>query len=343
MPCGRHLTAREKQQIYFNYIIDKRSVLDIYFSIFGADVNLISYRRLREICSQLDKASDAEIDVFLNSPDLRKMYAGRKQKLNGPQTATILDIVAANRSLTLKEVRNDYLQQWYDDIDGHFLSESTVWRTFKRERLSHRILETRNILQSPEEQNEYLANIRHVDPSRIVDIDGMSQSRTDFKARHGWAPINDEDCVRMQITIHNRSFAVHAAYTQYGFLAWEIFEGTVNQFDVTHFIEHHLAPYLRDDSFCIIDNAANQRTELVRGALRLFFNDLYLYSPAYTPEFKPVERGFSLVKTFIRKHDCPEYAANPVALIQRAFQAYSIDGEFANSGIASLLFIICNS
>jgi hypothetical protein len=331
MPCGRHLSAREKQQIYFNYIIDRRPVREIFLSIFSADVNLISFRRLREICSYLDKASDLQIDVFLNTSNVRKMFAGRKRILNAAQTVTILDIVSANRNQTIKEVRDEYLQQWFDDIDEHTLSESTVWRTFKREHLSHRIMEARNMLQSPEEQNNFLANIRHVDPSRIVDIDGMSQNRNDFKARHGWAPINDEDCVRMQITIHSRSFAVHAAYTQFGFLAWEIFEGAVNQYHVTHFMEHHLAPFLREDSFCIIDNATNQRTGMVRAALRLFFNDLYLYSPAYTPEFKPIERGFSLVKTFIRKHDCPACAANPVALIQRAFEAYSIEGEFSSS------------
>jgi len=182
------------------------------------------------------------------------------------------------------------------------------------------------MLQSPEQQIIFLDNIRHVHPSRIVDIDGMSQSHKDFKAKYGWGP-QDEDCVRMQITIHNRSFAVHAAYCEDGFKAYVVYEGTVTQREVAHFIEHHLSPFLREDSFCIIDNASNQRTEMVRACLDLYFRGLYLYSPAYTPEFKPIERGFSLIKAYIRKHDCPEYAADPVALIHEAFRVYSVTGE----------------
>ncbi len=102
------------------------------------------------------------------------------------QTTSMLDIIAANRNQTVKQVRDQYMELWFDDIDASMISESLVYRTFKRERLSHRILETRNMLQNPQQQMEFLDGIRHVDPARIIDIDGMAQSRKDFIARYGW-------------------------------------------------------------------------------------------------------------------------------------------------------------
>lgn len=336
MPTGRHITGREKEQIYFNFFCQGRTVADVYLSVFGGNRQLLSYRRLSELCNSLRHASDDEIDLFLNGVDKRKLFAGRKRKLSGHETLSMLDIIAVNRNQTLKQVRDQYMELWFDDIEANMISETLVYRTFVRERLSHRILETRNMLQDPQQQMDFLDTIRHVDPSRIIDIDGMSQCRKDFLAKYGWGPM-DEECVRMQITIHDRSFAVHAAYSQYGFVTWEIFEGTVTQREVTHFIEHHLSPYLAGDAFCIIDNAKNQRTEMVRACLNLYFRGLYLYSPVYSPEFKPIERGFSLIKGYIRKNDCPAFAADPVELIQRAFQNYSVTGESGMSGMKTIV------
>lgn len=168
MPTGRHLTAREKEQVYFGFVCQGQSVGDVYLNVFAANRQMISYRRLSEICSSLRYALDEKIDLFLSGVDKRKMFAGRKQQLSGHEVASMLDIIAANRNQTIKQVRDQYMELWFEDIQANMISESLVYQTFKRERLSHRILETRNMLQNPQQQMEFLNNIRHVDPARII-------------------------------------------------------------------------------------------------------------------------------------------------------------------------------
>ncbi len=75
MPTGRHLTAREKEQIYFNFICEGKTVIEVYSCVFGGKRELISYRRLSEICTSLRHASDEEVDLFLCGIDKRKMFA----------------------------------------------------------------------------------------------------------------------------------------------------------------------------------------------------------------------------------------------------------------------------
>jgi transposase len=335
MPRGRHLSPTEKQAIYFNHILMNESVEDVYLHIFSADPNFISFNYLNRICSFLKTASDMEIEYFLNNADNRKIFAGRGKQLDADQTRFILTVTKARKGQTIKEIRDLFFRLWFAELLAeNNPSENTIRRTLRREHLTYHVIETRNMLQNPTEQIEYLESIRHVDPSRIIDIDGMSQSRKDFKGKYGWAPSDDEDYYQLQITIHSRSFSVHAAYSQFGFIAWEIFEETaVTQIEITHFLEHFLMPFVLEDSFCIIDNARNQRTPQIRNVLEGIFHGLYMFSPAYTPEFKPIERGFSNIKNWIRRHDTPASALDPIGLIQEAFRLYSVTGALGLSGL----------
>jgi len=332
MPRGRVLARRDKEAIYSCYFLQKKTVPQVFLEVFQGNTELIAYRHLFDLCKFLDHASDLEVEMFLNKEDGRKLFAGRKPKLDPEKTSLLLTLLASNRRQNLTEVRDSFVRLWFEDIHSvqAALSPTSVCCELKREKWSYRILETRNMLQNTEEQLIYLERIRHVHPSRIIDIDGMSQSRKDFKAKYGWAPSDDEE-KWMQITIHNRTFAVHAAYSELGFVAWEIFEGAVTQNEITHFVNERLAPFVKADSFLIIDNAANQRTAAVRAVIEAVFLGKYLYSPAYTPELKPVERGFSNVKHWIRKYDSPEAAADPVGLIQRAFELYSVRGALGHT------------
>lgn len=56
------------------------------------------------------------------------------------------------------------------------------------------------------------------------------------------------------------------------------------------------------------------------------FQGLYLFSVAYCPFDKPVEKGIALVKLYIREHE-DEAVANPVAFINEAFKLFAIGGE----------------
>ncbi|MES2345644.1 MAG: hypothetical protein V4494_06895 [Chlamydiota bacterium] len=94
------------------------------------------------------------------------------------------------------------------------------------------------------------------DPLRLLDIDETASSASEFMEKFGWAPQGDVALIT-QFTIGTRSFSTIAAYSPFGFLAWRIVEGGVNDiFDgVAPQLQNDVKPYLMDFTTVILDNA----------------------------------------------------------------------------------------
>jgi transposase len=163
---------------------------------------------------------------------------------------------------------------------------------------------------------------------RLVCMDGIHFNPKDNLEKYGWSEIGREAVV-LQIFIESRCFAVHAAMTENGFIAWEIFEGNVCGTDVSNFITDKLAPVFGGNEFLLLDNAANQRTDQVISTMEISLGGRFVYNVEYSPELNPIERGFSLIRRWIRENEgC--YVGNPIGLIQSSFFAYSIAGPFGD-------------
>ena len=164
----------------------------------------------------------------------------------------------------------------------------------------------------------------------IVDIDGMVQNKDDFYQHYGWA-LGPEECTRMQIVLHNRTFSVMAAYSTQGFLCWEIYEETVTGSHVVRFLQKlENSQTLPPHAYMILDNASNQSTQDVKDEAERVFEGRYRYCAKYSPELKPVERGFANIKQYIRERDQDLFwQSDPGALIEAAFFHYS---TFNNAG-----------
>jgi hypothetical protein len=232
------------------------------------------------------------------------------------------DMLEANRSVKLRVLTFRFNHEYFGDFCPNPPSLTAVYRAV-RSKNTHKKVAWKNIHKDPEEQLEFLHNISHVPACRIVDIDGMAQSPADFYQKYGWSPKGDE-CDRSQIQIGTRTFAVHAAFTELGFLTWLPFEVTVGEQEVIEFIKQ-LAPLLDNDAYGLLDNASNQRTDAVRYELESAFRGMYMYCSPYSPELKPIEHGFSMVKNYIRQRDQePAWLDDPIGLINAAFKYYSI-------------------
>lgn len=198
----------------------------------------------------------------------------------------------------------------------------TVYRAVRLHN-SRKHVDWTHIKKNPIQQIEFLRDIAHISADILVDIDGMVQTNEDFYNKYGWSPVGEE-CHRPQINIGGQRYAVHAAFTEQGFLAYTIFEQNVTDAEVTQFI-NSLRQILPVNAYGLFDNASNQRTEDVRDAIESVFEGRYMYCSPYSPELKPIERGFALVKAYIRDRDQDlEYRNNNLALIKEAFDYYSI-------------------
>ena len=228
-----------------------------------------------------------------------------------------------NRSVIIRTLTLQFHVRFYEEFATDMPSLSTVYRAVKRGN-TRKMISWHNINEDPVQQLAYMTDVAHIHEDMLVDIDGMVQTQADFSQRYGWSP-RGEECRRTQITIGGRTFAIHAAYTTLGFLpCWKIFEDTVSDVNVGQFVEG-LREFLSDDSFGILDNAANQRTDAVRAIINNTFNGRYRYCSPYSPALKPIEHGFSMVKKYIRRFDhMPYNIQNPAELINEAFQYYAV-------------------
>ncbi len=71
----------------------------------------------------------------------------------------------------------------------------------------------------------------------------------------------------LQLSINGVSFAVMAAISEDGFIAWTIYDGTVCGSHVAEFGGTKVNPRLRPNHIILLDNAANQSTPEVVQAL----------------------------------------------------------------------------
>jgi transposase len=87
---------------------------------------------------------------------------------------------------------------------------------------------------------------------------------------------------------------------------------------------------LDEGVYGILDNARIHHVLQSRVILEEVFNGLYVFVPPYSPNLKPIEPCFALVKNWLRRH---ENAAllDPVGFINNAFQLHAIGEERAAS------------
>lgn len=66
------------------------------------------------------------------------------------------------------------------------------------------------------------------------------------------------------------------------------------------YIESVLCPTLRVGDIVIMDNLGSHKSEQVRHAIEARGASLY-YLPPYSPDYNPIEMGFSKIKSALRK------------------------------------------
>eukprot|EP01038_Epipyxis_sp_PR26KG_P017401 gene17401-24052_t len=146
-----------------------------------------------------------------------------------------------------------------------------------------------------------------------------------FFEKYGYCQ-KSKRCVHTQFIINGSHFSVIAAYTPFGFLCWEIIEGAVCDSDFIHFLHVKFAPLISpDDAVVLVDNCSIHKTVLSLEALEIVSNGYFEFCAPYSPDYKPIERGFCLIKMEIRSHE-DEAVQDPVFYINAAFDLYKVGG-----------------
>ena len=110
-------------------------------------------------------------------------------------------------------------------------------------------------------------------------------------------------------------------------------EGATDAAAFEAYVEHFLAPSLREGQVVVLDGLGAHRTQKVRELIQARGADLVLL-PSYSPDLNPIEEAFSKIKQLVRKVGARGREAL-VEAIARALAAVTVEdaaGWFAHAG-----------
>lgn len=331
MPKGVHLSKEQRLVVHHNCIVRGLQVKEVHHLLFAGDNELFSLESLHILVAKLKRMSDSEIARYLCGPVSRKL-TGRPRKFDSATTEALCTLRKSRNLLSLSQLLRTFKDHFVanDEEDVKLPSKSTLTRIFKRERITRKITVRKNVNASAELQYAYLQKIAAFDPGVLVDIDETLSTQKEFERKYGWSP-EGEEAIQYQIRVADRAFSTIAAYTVKGFIAWAIYEGSVTSTEVQHFLTYRLQPALMQDNVGVLDNATVHKTADCQDTLEYCFRGLYVFCPPYSPELKPIEKGFSCIKRFIRENEA-QAILDPISWINKAFFLYSRDGERCDAG-----------
>jgi len=172
----------------------------------------------------------------------------------------------------------------------------------------------------------------HFDAKRLVFVDesGFNTSMTRLRARaprgkraYGKVPRN-----------RGKNTTLIASITLEGAMGESMsVEGATDSEAFEAYVEHFLAPSLREGQVVVLDGLGAYRTDRVRELIEGRGADL-VFLPSYSPEMNPIEEAFSKIKQLVRKEGA-RVREVLVEAIARALAAVTIEdaaGWFAHAG-----------
>ena len=165
--------------------------------------------------------------------------------------------------------------------------------------------------------------------SRLVDVDETTSSQKEFLQRYGYAP-RGQVAVKTQFHINGRSFSSICAYSPVGVLAFKIVEESINSEMLINFLlllkifsslNIELAAAFLPNMVGLFHNAQIYHTAPVRGIMEQIFEGRYLFAAPYSPDLKPVERLFAVVKNLLRDRE-DEAVADPFGVLSECFEMF---------------------
>ena len=205
----------------------------------------------------------------------------------------ICQYVESNNGCSL----NDILE----NIPDAKLSKSTICNLLKKNNISHKKINNRIIEKDLEKINEerilFSNSISDNEFLETIAIDETSKCVTDHK-RYGYSEKGVEIKKMFKHKKNRERRTLLAAVTKEGFVDKKIINGSVNGEIYLDFFKENIQTFKNKN--ILHDNARIHHYKILKEFCKN--NDIRLiYTPAYSPEFNPIELVFSEIKTNFRK------------------------------------------
>jgi transposase len=259
-----------------------------------------------------------------------KMGGDRRSQRMEAHADFMLEQLEEKPDLTIMELREKLRER-----HGLGFGYGTVWRFLAR----HRITRKKKTGHASEQEREDIEAAREdwfegqldLDPLKLVFIDETAIS-TNMARRFGWAP-QGERCRASVPFGHWKTKTLIAA------LRWEridapmTIDGALDGPAFLAYVEQVLAPTLAAGEMVLMDNVRTHKVAGVRAAIEAKGAKI-LYLPPYSPDFNPIEKPFSKIKSILeriaaRTADALETAVGEAL---RTFTPRQCMNYFASSG-----------
>ena len=150
-----------------------------------------------------------------------------------------------------------------------------------------------------ERRTEFLHQVGGLDAQRLIFLD-ESGAYTNMIRLYGRAP-KGERCVDQAPAGHWNTTTMLTAIRAEGLIepASLVLPGAMDGAVFRQYIQEHLAPQLRAGDIVVMDNLNAHHVSGVREAIEARSAQLW-YLPPYSPDFNPIEKLWSKVKTLLR-------------------------------------------
>jgi len=242
----------------------------------------------------------------------------------------ILAQIEGKPDLTIMELREKIRER-----HGVGFGYGTVWRFLAR----HRITRKKKTGHASEQEREDVAAAREewfegeldLDPLKLVFVDETAIS-TKMARRFGRAP-QGERCRASVPFGHWKTKTLIAALRFDRIDAPMTIDGALDGASFLAWVEQVLAPTLSTGDVVVMDNVRTHKVAGVRKAIEARGANV-LYLPPYSPDFNPIEKPFSKIKSILER-----IAARTVDALQaavgealRSFTPNECMNYFASSG-----------
>ena len=148
------------------------------------------------------------------------------------------------------------------------------------------------------ERKNWIGHLPEYDKNRLVFID-ESGVNTDLARIYGRA-IDGERCVDKVPLNTPQNTTILSSVRYNGETVYTVYQGGTTSDKFADYLKNTLAPTLHKDDIVIMDNMRTHHSKEVKKIIEeLKINVVYL--PPYSPDFNPIEKMWSKIKSILRK------------------------------------------
>jgi len=262
----------------------------------------------------------AMISLFEVTGDVAPRRGKRPRELGNSDLASLLQLVVEKPGLYLREYRSLLLKNHQITLSNAGLCRALHDLGFSPKKLCQ-------LAQAADEKAraEFQAKMPTLDTARLVFFDETRIDDRSLSRSHGWGQ-RGQRLQRTTLYINGIRYSLVAAMSTKGILGYYAIRTFFNGERLAWFVRTILAKSVLPGSIFVLDNSNTHHTDVFLEAIRSI-GCAYLFLPAYSPDYNPIEEAWHTLKDGVRaaqERMGTDVCTDPYELIEHGVNACTV-------------------